>query len=395
MPANSDWVEREILLAENSKKAIFPVLYAGDSWSRLANIQFEDMRSGLHARISPRLLGSLTALINPKARSLVLRVENSNIMTIEADVIAFKYAQNFFGADAMVATLLSSMSISAASLRVEPGEYCLVETRGATTAPQALLVGTPNLSEFNYQVVRDLARQSLSALAESAPNTRHLAMTIHGVGAGLDQNEMLRSQIAGYFDAFQSGDYPAALEQITIVELNARTLIQLRSIVDAEFASVSYAQPLREGWGYELALDRPGEVTVQQADRRPHAYVVMPFNDDAEDLFYFGIQQPTHALGLLCEQVQASTFTEDDLLSQIMQRIQSASVVIVDVSENDPAVYLPLGYALGCQRPTLLVARDDASVNLPEENCLRYHSIKHLETLLHDALNVLKAQGQL
>src|SRR5258706_5969147 len=49
--ADSDWVEREILVAEkkSNKKPIFPVLLDGESWSRLGNIQYEDMTAGMAA----------------------------------------------------------------------------------------------------------------------------------------------------------------------------------------------------------------------------------------------------------------------------------------------------------------------------------------------------------
>ena len=44
----SEWVEREILVAEDEepKKPIFPVLLAGKRWPRLANIQYEEMLGG-------------------------------------------------------------------------------------------------------------------------------------------------------------------------------------------------------------------------------------------------------------------------------------------------------------------------------------------------------------
>lgn len=44
----SDWVEREILIAEETeyRKPIFPVLLAGKRWSRLANIQYYNMTMG-------------------------------------------------------------------------------------------------------------------------------------------------------------------------------------------------------------------------------------------------------------------------------------------------------------------------------------------------------------
>lgn len=43
----SDWVEREILVAEKYRKPIFPVLLAGEGWTRLANIQYQNMTIGL------------------------------------------------------------------------------------------------------------------------------------------------------------------------------------------------------------------------------------------------------------------------------------------------------------------------------------------------------------
>src|SRR5579871_1555447 len=57
----SDWVEREILVAEHPRhrKPIFPVLLDGDPWSRLANIQYEDMTAGLSAALTPALIEAL------------------------------------------------------------------------------------------------------------------------------------------------------------------------------------------------------------------------------------------------------------------------------------------------------------------------------------------------
>jgi hypothetical protein len=64
-PASKEsiWVEREILVAEKAKKPIFPVLYAGESWSRLAEIQYEDMRAGVDAQLSVRLVQELRDVV--------------------------------------------------------------------------------------------------------------------------------------------------------------------------------------------------------------------------------------------------------------------------------------------------------------------------------------------
>ncbi|MFN8452489.1 MAG: toll/interleukin-1 receptor domain-containing protein [Anaerolineae bacterium] len=44
---SSQWVARELMLAERLNKPIFPILYKGDVWWNLANIQYEDMREGV------------------------------------------------------------------------------------------------------------------------------------------------------------------------------------------------------------------------------------------------------------------------------------------------------------------------------------------------------------
>ncbi len=63
----SDWVRRERLLAEKLHKPIFPILFSGEAWWDLANIQYEDMRAGLKARLSPRMIDALRAAIRGEA----------------------------------------------------------------------------------------------------------------------------------------------------------------------------------------------------------------------------------------------------------------------------------------------------------------------------------------
>ncbi|MEP7285515.1 MAG: toll/interleukin-1 receptor domain-containing protein [Chloroflexota bacterium] len=57
----SDWVEREILVAEdrNHKRPIFPVLLAGRAWTRLGNVQYEDMSAGTKATLSLNFVDKL------------------------------------------------------------------------------------------------------------------------------------------------------------------------------------------------------------------------------------------------------------------------------------------------------------------------------------------------
>lgn len=52
---DSRWVKRELLAAENYHKTIFPILLAGEVWSRLADIQAEDMTASLKAKLPSKL----------------------------------------------------------------------------------------------------------------------------------------------------------------------------------------------------------------------------------------------------------------------------------------------------------------------------------------------------
>ena len=395
----SDWVEREILLAESNKKPIYPVLLAGNPWSRLANIQYEDMRTALHAKLSNRLLNSLQGSIEARpVNSIAFQIEEANILTTAADVIILKYAQDFRGADAEVAKVLAQdAGFDKYAFNLGPGEARLVDSKGALTAPQTLFLGTIDIRHFDYAVIREFAQQALATTAELAPDSRHIAMTIHGIRSGLklDGDEVLRSQIAGYFDALQAGTYPPHLERLTIVEYNPDTTARLQVSAEKIFAELDTVAPYEIGWGYHLMLPDVDEpMAVMDSNVRPHAYVIMRDHAEMEDVFYFGIQQPTHAHGLLCEQA-AAIFDDGETLEQAMQRIREASVVIAEMTHADETLYLQLGYAWGQQRPTILIARDAAAVNLRHPNCARYQSIKGLEHMLSDLLDNLREQGHL
>ncbi len=404
---DSDWVEREILLAEREKRPIFPVLLAGEPWSRLANIQFEDMRAGLRAKLSPGFLANLrgkTGIKVVRSRSVQFSIEQGDITRIEADVAAFKYAQNFHGADAMVGSRLIEVGLAVEDFRPtnEVGDYRYLPSGGGLMARSALFVTTPKLRHLGYKQIREFTARVLAVLAEVAPGTQHLAMTMHGPGFSLDETEALLSQFAGYRDAMLAGTFPPALNRITIIEINENRIQNTQTALDNALAEADYATKLDGAWGYHLSLPTAGDEAADEPDAiesagkntlRPHVFVAMPPLAEMEDLFYFGIQSPVHAHGLLCERVEYTEMT-DDLLDQIKGRIETAAVVVADVTEVDPAVYLQIGYAWGKGRPVLLLARQGVSA-LAARGTLAYTRIKDAETAVMGALDALKAGGKL
>jgi hypothetical protein len=82
----SEWVEREILLAENPKndRPLFPILLAGEVWSRLANIEYEDMTAGLDARLAPDFIAGLRRAVSAFVNQETLPAMSTTIKTVEA-----------------------------------------------------------------------------------------------------------------------------------------------------------------------------------------------------------------------------------------------------------------------------------------------------------------------
>ena len=120
-------------------------------------------------------------------KSVRVTVTAGDAMTVEADVLALKFAQAFYGVDKKVALRLANSG----PIDVSPphGAVRLVPSRGVVSAAQVLFVGLPGLYDVGYREIRDFAAGALSSLAKMARGTRVLALTLHGPGYGLDEKE--------------------------------------------------------------------------------------------------------------------------------------------------------------------------------------------------------------
>ena len=98
-----------------------------------------------------------------------IEVAVSDICDIAADVVVLKHAQSFFGADAVVAAILTRDSKRALHITPAPGDFALVPTSGRIAAPQVVFVGVVSLFRFDYQEMRAFASR---ALRSSQPNCR-------------------------------------------------------------------------------------------------------------------------------------------------------------------------------------------------------------------------------
>jgi hypothetical protein len=318
-------------------------------------------------------------------------VVEDDITRFTADVVALKFAQGLHGADAAVARKLGlAEGVLAKQLAGSDGYY-LAGGQGRIGADQVLFISAPSLFRFRYGEIRHFAQQVLAVLQKAAPSTRQLAVTIHGVNYGLDEAEAFAAQMNGFLDGLRT-HRPPRLERITFVEHDRRRVQRLQAALRQFFTG-----------GDEK--ERPGSVTVRRgaepgqdrqsagkaSEAKPHVFVAMPFTPEFEDVYYYGIERPVKDAGYLCERIDLTSFS-GDVVNQIKQRIDTAALVIADLSAANPNVYLEVGYAWGRARPTVLLVRaaEELKFDVKTQRCLVYgKSIKKLEESLTKELATL------
>jgi len=307
-------------------------------------------------------------------------IECADVIDFPCDVLILKYAQAHYGADGDVAYRLTSDEETASKITPLPDEYVFLPSEGKIAAKQVLFVGVNSLGRFGYGQIRSFANYSMEIVASHMPEVKHVAMTMHGVGYGLDEREAFLAQMAGLLDAFREYLVPNSLECITIVERNRGRATRIKNIFDEYIVSKSQLNNERS---FAKTFARSEIDAGSQSNKKPHIFVAMPFTEDMEDVYGFGIQGPINAAGYLCERVDMTTFT-GDILGQIKVRIETASLVIADLTGANPNVYLEVGYAWGRKKPTLLIAKkhEELKFDVRGHRCLIYKNISDLANKL-------------
>ena len=306
------------------------------------------------------------------------------------DVLVMKHAQSHHGADEAVAARLMEAGYALDKMSPPIGEFQLLWSAGALAADRAMFVGVAALPEFGYGDIRDFSRSALQELAARTPAARTIALTMHGSGYGLDEREAFNALIAGILDAEANGDVPPALCEIAIVEHEPGRAQRLSRYL-GELGGSSANGPLE--------LDVPAARSLRErisrvgyaSDSKPHIFVAMPFSDEKNDVFNYGIQNAVQSAGLLCERIDQKKFT-GNVLEQIKDRIDSAALVVADLSGRNANVYLEVGYAWGRKIPTVLLTDniDELGFDVQSERCISYGSIKELEERLTAELRALR-----
>jgi hypothetical protein len=321
---------------------------------------------------------------------ITFEIKQGNVTRIHGDVLALKYAQELYGVDANIVAHMQDTHPDISGHLPKPSDFYMTESRGAVLADSIIFIGVPSLHRFGYQQIREFARKVLVSLSTSALEMRELLVTLHGTGYGLDEIEAFSSEIAGFMDAILEGDYPPHLQAITLVELSHGRADRLKQALNGILPSGGI--PLRGITNQKAqAASERLRGAGYSSESKPCVFVAMPFADEMEDIFHFGIQGAVNASGFLCERADTSSFT-GDIMEWVKHRIESASMVIADLTSANPNVYLEVGYAWGCRKPTVLLVKDAAHLrfDVRGQRCLVYNSILDLKTALKNELTNLR-----
>ncbi len=327
--------------------------------------------------------------------SIQIEIVNSDALEYSADVLALKFAQQLFGVDRKVVERLESHGVQVESRLPAAGTTLLLNSGNVIAATEILFVGVVPLGRFDYQTIREFAHSVLATLGKDRRSLQHLAMTLHGVGFGLDESEAFRAEIAGVLDAVAAGQQPQGLTRISIVERDAKAAKRLTALLNSVLPTntVMDSQPRRDSGPLSLGAARLNLGAVgNDSHQKPHVFVAMPFAKEYADRFRYGIQGAANAAGFLCERADLASFT-GDILAWVKDRIGSAALVVADLTSANPNVYLEVGYAWGRGVNTVLVVAegDDLPFDVRTQRCLVFRDIGHLEDLLTEELKALKA----
>jgi hypothetical protein len=86
------------------------------------------------------------------------------------------------------------------------------------------------LGSLRYNELRLLAGRMLG-FAQTEARVRRLATTVHGVRAGLDEQEAVLALVGGFIDAFQKGA-GGDVEEVLVVEQNAGRARRMRQVLE-------------------------------------------------------------------------------------------------------------------------------------------------------------------
>ncbi len=103
---------------------------------------------------------------------------------------------------------------------------------------------------------------------------------------------------------------------------------------------------------------------IKMQTKKPSVFCVMKFEQAFDDLYQDVIKPQSEKLGL--EAIRADeNYASTPIINDIIREIQAASVIICDITMDNPNVFYELGYAHALRKTTILLADRQKRTNLP------------------------------
>lgn len=321
-------------------------------------------------------------------------VQHGDVTEVPSDVLLLKYAQAHYGADECVAHLLVEAGICGwHDLRPSPDEYVVIDAQGVLPSRCLLMIGTPPLEGFGYEEMEHFARRANQILQDQFGSVRTVTTTVHGVGYGLDGGEALQRLIAG-FTREGKGQTNRVVDQVIFLSTNERDVRMLSSTLQSlehHQAPIARETPTPYVDVSDEYVDLDSEISefeaAPESTPKKRAFVAMPFDEASLNVYEFGIYPAVRNCGMLCERVDEAHFT-GDVMGRIRSGIESADIVIADLTGGRPNVYLEVGYSWGCGVPVILVAQkgEQLPFDVSTHRCLFYGSFSRFAVELEQLL---------
>jgi hypothetical protein len=358
-----------------------------------------------------------------------VKVVHTNVLSYAVDLFVLVYPQEWTTlGQQVIAKLPANSPLTKSPPR--PGTWKIFPSEGAVKAKSILVVGAPSFHDMNYDAIRQVGRQIIIALTESAgdPEASHVGVTILGPGGGLDEVEALRAMMFGFLSAIEDQEVPKTVRRISIVENKASRAEILSETLDRFWqkdartfaASLDLPDDLIETDTKKPAKSSAKSTGNAQVSRlappptpdhkrivltkrthrpvvpiatlnEPSVFVAMPFSARYNDIYYYAILPSIKANHCQCIRLDKVIYT-GDVIETIKKRIQSAKLMVALLDDFNPNVFLEIGFAWGVETPVLLLVSDDQLKNkLPFDvasyRYVSFDSIRQLADRLPDEIH--------
>lgn len=96
--------------------------------------------------------------------------------------------------------------------------------------------------------------------------------------------------------------------------------------------------------------------TMKETYTKPFIFVLMPFSEEFNDIYEFGIKAACESAGSSCERVDEQIFM-DDILQRVYDQIIKADIIVAEMTGRNPNVFYETGYAHALGKSVVLLTQ--------------------------------------